>query len=192
MNLKNTVVAFVIVSFAGIANARVYTHIANIENFGAVAENVIDHDFTLGAIASVDSVVIDLAHSWASDIELFLTAPDGSVFTLVNDNGFGSNLGDGGSLLGGVATYTFVAGGTGKSWDDFIAHGMIIPSDTYDSQTWHTGPFAAGTWNLTLNDDANGDDGAVASIVVNYIIPAPGSLAILCLGGLALARRRRA
>ena len=179
-----------VLALAGAAIAQTETFELNIENFGDPAEVILDTTFDLPAIESIDLVSIDLAHSWASDIELILTSPGGDVFTITDDNGSGVLLGDGGSLLAGVGVYDFVSAAGNGTWDDF-GFGDTAPAGTYDADSWVDGPFAAGTWSLFFADDANGDDGAVGSIRVSYTIPAPASLALLGLGGLAAARRRR-
>jgi len=186
------IIALALVAAAGTASADAVNFDFNLENWGAVAENVIDFDFGLGNVASIDSLTITLAHSWASDIELFLTASDASVFTMTDDLGTGVDLGDGGSTLPGVGTYTFVASSANGNWGDIPAFD-VAPSGEYQALNWASGPFAAGTWNITLNDDAGGDDGAVGSVTINYTaVPAPASVALLGLGGFAATRRRRA
>jgi len=179
-----------ILAVAGAAAAQTETIVLDIENFGDPAEVVFDGTFDLPAIASIDMVSIDLAHSWGADIELTLTSPGGDIFTITDDNGSGVLLGDGGSLLAGVGVYDFVSAAGNGTWNDF-GFGDTAPAGTYDADSWVDGPFGAGTWSIVLADDANGDDGAVGSIRVDYTIPAPASVALLGLGGLVAARRRR-
>lgn len=181
-----------VVAAAGTASADSVNFDFNLENWGGIAETVIDFDFGLGAVQSIDSVVITLAHSWASDIDFSLTSSAGTVFDLTSDNGAGVDLGDGGSLLAGVGTYTFVMANGFGNWGQF-GFNLPAPSGTYDAETWQAGPFTAGTWNILLVDDAGGDDGAVGSVTINYTaVPAPASVALLGLGGLVATRRRRA
>lgn len=186
--MMKSLIAASFVATAGLASAQSATFDFDIENFGDPAATVIDFDFALGNILSIDSVVIEIAHSWASDIDFSLTSPGGLVFDISSDNGTATDLGDGGSLLAGVGTYTFVPAAGNGFWGPSFG---VAPSGTYDAETWQSGPFGAGTWNILLIDDANGDDGAVGSITINYTIPAPASAALLGLGGLAAARRRR-
>lgn len=188
--MRTLITAGAILALAGTATAQSEVIDVSVENFGDPAEVVLDTTFDLPAIASIDQVSIDLAHSWAADIELFLTSPAGDIFTITDDNGSGVLLGDGGSLLAGTARYDFVAPAGNGNWGDF-GFGDTAPAGLYDADDWTSGPFAAGTWSLFLADDANGDDGAVGRIVVEYTIPAPASLALLGLGGLAVTRRRR-
>ncbi|MEM9166710.1 MAG: hypothetical protein AAGB48_06765 [Planctomycetota bacterium] len=175
---------------AGLASAQSFSFNADIENFGDPAANVFSVDFNLPAIDSIDSIEIELAHSWSNDLDLVLTGPGGEIFDITSDNGVSVNLGDGGSLLTGVALYTFVEAAGNGSWADF-GFDVDAPGGTYDAETWVSGPFGGGLWNITLDDDANGDDGAVGRVTINYTIPAPASAALLGLGGLAAARRRR-
>ncbi|HED54817.1 MAG TPA: PEP-CTERM sorting domain-containing protein [Phycisphaerales bacterium] len=51
---------------------------------------------------------------------------------------------------------------------------------------------AAGNWSIFITDNAGGDTGTVETISLEFTaVPAPASLALLGLGGLAATRRRR-
>ena len=186
-------IALTVLLVATAANADIYKESFGLTHWGSIAGNVIDHDFNLGAIDSIDSVVITLSHDDASDIELFLTAPDGRVFTLSDDNGFNVNLGTGDSFLHDTRKYTFVESSNHGNWGDVIPFGFAF-SGEYQADEWQSGSFGAGTWNITLNDDSVFDNGAVGYVAVNYTssVPAPGAAALLGLGGLVATRRRRA
>jgi subtilisin-like proprotein convertase family protein len=160
-------------------------------NWGQSSGIVINDGFTASALQSIDSITIELSHSWASDIQFWLVAPDGSIFILTDDRGGGYNLGDGGSDLVGLFTYEFVQSASGITWNNSRAAG------TYQAQSWISGPFAAGNWNLLLRDDTGADDGAVGNITINATlvqVPEPASLALLGLGlaGLGFSRRKNA
>jgi MYXO-CTERM domain-containing protein len=156
-----------------------------------------DHDFGLGAVASVESISLNLATTWGGDFEITLTASDGSSYEFMNDNQNGGSstnydlgqvAGDG--TLANVATYVFVASG-GGSWDPGATG--FAGAGTYNANAFPAGGFAAGTWNILVNDDAGGDISSVGNFTMNYTaVPAPGALALLGLGGLAVTRRRRA
>ena len=190
--LKAPVLALAIaVLTAGIAKADTYTHDADLEGWGGTSGNVVTHVFALGAVSSIDSVNIELAHSWASDIDFSLIAPNGDIFDFSSDNGPALLLGDGGSLLVGTSFYEFLESGAvdgdSTGWGD-------DGGGSYNAEVWHSTGWAAGDWTLVLDDDAGGDDGAVGQINVNYTsaIPEPASAAFLLgLSGLVVLRRRR-
>jgi hypothetical protein len=163
----------------------IYTTVQNLENWGGTSGNVVTHLFGLPAVASINSVSIDLAHSFAADIDFSLLAPNGALFNLTSDNGGSGDLGDGGSLLAGVVTYSFVSPAGNGIWTGLTGT-AAYPSGTYDAEAWQTGPWSAGTWTLILTDDAGGDDGAVGSISVNYTaVPEPSLGLVIGLIGLA-------
>jgi hypothetical protein len=194
---------------AGAAHADTYSVNANLENWGATGGGdgnavtptlVFDHTFALGQVASIDSVTVTLAHSFLSDVRMTLMAPNGDLFVIaVGDGPVGSPfqaggdsslLGDGGSLLAGVASYTFVPSG-GGIWN---GAGNPVAGGDHNAVTWQTGPWVAGNWTFQLLDVWDTlDDGALGSVSIEYtLVPAPGALALIGLAGLASRRRRRA
>ncbi len=189
--------------------ADVITFDANVADFGAgdpdgngvSPEVVFETSFALPAIESIDLFTIDLAHSFLSDMDLRLVGPGGEEFVFALgqssgsfpefDGGFdASDLGDGGSSLDGLATYSFAE--LGDVWNDGANAGDPAPGGTFGSVAWVSGPFAAGDWTLRVTDvwDTS-DDGALGSLSVAYTIPGPGALALLGLGACAGGSRRR-
>jgi hypothetical protein len=193
------------------ASADSMSFIANIENFGGNDPNgngigdaalIYEVTFGLPAIDSIDNVSFELAHSFLSDMHLTLQSPAGDLFLFARGRDSanappynapfdGGSLGDGGSSLGGVALYNFAQ--AGDVWNDGNGATDPAPGGTFASIDWFSGPFAAGDWTLQVIDAWDTvDDGALGEIVVSYTVPAPGALALVGIGGLALARRRRA
>ena len=156
--------------------------------------------FALPAISSLDSVGIQLAHAYGSDVELHLwygtdpatviiigdDAPDG-----LNGQDDSTQLGDGAGVgVANVVEYTLVE--TGGSFPD--GSGGVLASGTYGTDAWPAGSFPAGNWTLQVWDtwDAN-DPGAVGDVTLNYTaVPEPGTigLAVLAMGGIFGLRRR--
>ena len=188
LEMKSIAIAAIAAS-AGIASAQSISFDINAE---AIDSGVIANiDFALGNILSIDSVVVEMSGTFASDLEIFLTSSDGPVFTILDGaTGGSADLGlvANDSSLANVDAYTFVASG-GSAFDDggsgFIAGG------TYNANAWQSGPFSAGSWNLFINDDFSFDPHSVGTVTINYTVPAPASAALLGLGGLVATRRRR-
>jgi subtilisin-like proprotein convertase family protein len=168
----------------------------------------------LSSVVSLNSVSLTWgpAHTWAGDIQVTLTAPNGDNVHLHSRVGATGNtsFGDSSDLLG---TYVFVdadaaggvfstaaaaagaavpiAPGTYKRSTNAATPGQGVDTDDYDV---FVGDQANGNWTLTVRDWASPDPGTLASWSLNLTIdriPAPGALALLGVAGLAGRNRRR-
>ncbi|MCA9296313.1 MAG: hypothetical protein KC983_07340 [Phycisphaerales bacterium] len=211
MNCKLLIGAGLAALLASGASAAIVSFDADIENFGASdpdsvsgsPEVIFSQTFSLGAVASIDLFSVELAHSFMSDMDMRLLAPNGDEFlfslgqagTAFPDfnGGFdGGDLGDGGSLLAGVSLYNFAA--SGAVWNDGATATAPAAGGTFAALAWQSGGWAAGDWTVTIIDAWDSlDDGALGNITISYTedIPAPGALALLGVAGLACGRRRR-
>jgi len=191
--IRTSVIAFaLLLSIGSIARAELVSFTFDIENFGGTPGDVVDQGFNLGEVISIDSVSIDLSHSFAADIDFTLQAPDGQTFNFTSDLGGNRDLGDGGSLLAGTENYTFVEF---ASEDLGQAAGNPISGGTYQALEWGIGAWAPGNWQLILTDDASGDLGAVGSVAISFTgpaVPEPSALFVVAgvMGLLGLRRRR--
>lgn len=216
--MKKTLLAFALVAFSAISlRADIVSQTLNIEGFGdngddaSTPELVASLDFTLPDIDSLDSVGVQLAHSYGSDITLELIAPTGAIFMIVEGQGGGpsphqggfnaTQLGDGGGfLLANIVDYTIVENGTmGTNW---LASGDPLAAGAYDqrlvsTESWATGSFLAGSWTLNLYDSWDTvDRGSVGNVSLGFsptAIPEPSTLGCMAIALMALAitRRRR-
>ncbi len=159
--------------------------------------------FSLPAIASFDSIGLQLAHGYGSDVEIRLDAPGvpGSLVVVVGDDPIVGNghdddtmLGDGaGVLVANVVDYTLDPTAGGPFMDHVF--GGVLASGSYTPDAWvAAGAFPAGDWVVRIWDtwDAN-DPGAVGDVSVSYtVVPEPASigLAVLAMGGILGLRRR--
>ncbi len=192
---------FTAILLAGSANADELELVYNLENWGLDAGNIISDDIDFGVgVASINSITVTLSHSWAADVELGLYAPTddqsdtadlaGASYVLTNDQGSFNDFGTGGSTLADTFVYEFIASGS--------ANGIVgaipgnIAAGTYDASSWGAGGSGAG-WLLVLNDNANGDDGAIGTVTIDFnAVPEPTSaLVILGLTAVLAGRRRR-
>ena len=189
--------ALVAMLMATSANADTFTLPLNVDSIDNTT--VVNESFSLGEVDSVKSISLDLAHTWGGDLQITLTAPDGStyvpVFAPTDQTGSGNfDLGvvAGDSSLANVATYTFVESGGLTVFDDTSG---VAPSGIYDAFAWGPGNHAAGVWNLLIDDTVGGDPTSVGNFVIDFntsAIPEPTTFAVLVgLTGLAVSRRRR-
>ncbi|CAN5859382.1 hypothetical protein BH11PLA1_BH11PLA1_18120 [soil metagenome] len=147
-------------------------------------------DFTVTSastdtIVSLDSITLrGLQHTWNSDLQFTLSNGVNSILFLANADGADSRDFNG--------DYTFTPTGAG-----FAAGGTVLPSGTTGATNDFSATFAgqalAGTWTLSVTDIASGDTGRLEGFDLNFTtVPTPGAAALLGMGGLLAARRRRA
>lgn len=117
-------------------------------------------------------------HTWRSDMGITITAPNATSAIIYNHEDGSSDF---------ISCF-FQAGGTSLASGDLnsaVSGIMYAPSNPLSSINATT-----GTWTISCNDNAGGDQGTIVRMVL-YTVPAPGSLALLGMGGLLAARRRR-
>lgn len=198
-------------ALASSASATIYTGaggtIPDNDPAGFVSEIVIDDEFV------VDALTINLNglfHTWIGDLVVFVSydGVDGtagsSLFNRVGKTNATTGFGDNSNLAG---TYSFNDGG-GDLWaaaaaasgsGDIVAPGVYFASGGLDPAPLSlnglfVGLNAKGTWRISIVDAAGGDLGTLESWSIDFVkspVPAPGALALLGLGGLLGARRRR-
>ena len=151
-----------------------------------------DHSPAGGSV--VDNIAIDMSHTWVGDLFIEVrhkTPADYSVVLCDRPGNPASTFGNSDDLNG---VYTF-RDGFAPIPENAGATGAVAPG-TYGP---HAGQVISrgvedkfGEWSLFISDNAGGDTGTVRgwSITFNNV-PAPGSLALLGLGGLVVGRRRR-
>ena len=198
MNKIATIAGLALAATTMTASAQSYVNTYNFDgaSTGGLAGAMVSDTFSLGAVASIDSVSMDLSATWGGDFTITLVAPDLTTFVFMQQEDDQSTFGGsfdmgaaaGNGSIGNTATYVFVESGGIAIWntDSFAEAG------TYDANTWQTGGWAAGDWTFSVSDNADGDEASIGSVAINYTIPAPGALALLGLGGIAAGRRRRA
>ena len=106
------------------------------------------HDASIGRDLDV---VIDLSHTWVDDLDVTLTAPNGTIVDLFSDVG---GSGDDVSTTLDDEAATSIATATAPFTGTFQPEGSLASFD---------GVSPVGTWTLTIVDDAAGDDGTLHS-----------------------------
>ena len=97
--------------------------------------------------SDISSVSLNLTHTWVADLELKLTAPDGSFIILSNGNG---GMGD------DYVNTVFKTGGSDITAANAPFTGTFAPEQTFSSLTGS----ADGIWTLTVIDGVPGDLGS--------------------------------
>ncbi len=146
-------------------------------------------------------LAVTMDHEWIGDLDVFLSSPAGTNFTIFSrvgafDDVFGTNSFGFWSNLGGTyqfydyATNTLASAANGLGDDDIIPGGFYRPSaagpggepaTTFAADSGFTGLSPAqanGTWTLTFRDGSGGDTGAVSSatLYINQATPTPPPL----------------
>jgi len=151
-----------------------------------------------GAIIDVNITMNDGAHTWADDMDVVLQSPSG---TRVN---IWANAGGGDDVQGSVTFDDQAAAPIDDATGgNFVAGTGVFQTSVYGTDDLNgasdgtllslfNGEDANGTWSLFVYDSTGADTGAFQGWTLDIeTIPAPASAALLGLGGLAAARRRR-
>ena len=155
-----------------------------------------------------------IQHTWQGDLVVSLTSPGGSTVSLLHRAGDSTSTGFGFSAdnfgnpaTGGLfvlddeaaAAYDSAApNGVGATADPGVANvtGSWIPFGQngagFAGLSAFDGESKAGDWTLSISDRAGGDTGSLIGFQLEITaIPAPASMGLLAVAGLAGVRRRR-
>ncbi len=145
-----------------------------------------------GIIQSFDSVWIDMSHTWVGDLVITLSHPLSGLSTVIMDRpGVPASTFGNSDDVNGLYTFTDLD----VLFPETAGSGSVAPGN-YRSDgplSRFNGDNKFGDWVLNVSDRASGDTGVIRAwgfSVTN--VPTPGAFALLGLGGLAAARRRRA
>jgi len=141
---------------------------------------------------NIESVTLDITHSFAGDLEIVLISPDGTEVALTTDNGSGNDL-----VAGTPFVFTDASANEATDYDsgdplesDYRAEGGgsthpvgFGDGPGVDMNTEFAGEMVNGDWTVRLYDDAGGDPGVLNSYMITFAevtLPAPSGP--LCVG----------
>lgn len=159
-----------------------------------------------GALADITVTLKNLAHSWSGDLVVTITHLESglsqTLFSRVGKTDATFGAGDSSNFAG---DYSFNDAFTGNLWTAAEGGGTTfnIPGGEYFASAPLTGLQVslldvfggidiAGTWRLSITDNAEFDTGSIGAWNLSLTVPAPAALALFGLAGLAGSRRRRA
>lgn len=192
--------AFAIVALAGLtatASAQSYSGAGGaIPDNGGATGNAFTSSIVITDSGSVQDLTVTLngaAHTWVGD--LIVSLSNGSTtIDLINRPGvpelgtvcYSWNLlGDYTWADSGASSFEDVGNGVGSAFN--LASGVYSPENALAA---FNGGSLAGTWTLSISDNAGADTGSIAGWTLTNV-PAPSALALLGLGGVVAGRRRR-
>ncbi|MBK5212744.1 MAG: HYR domain-containing protein, partial [Flavobacteriaceae bacterium] len=123
---------------------------ANVTATGNIGTN--PGDYTL------DSVQINLTHTWDSDLDISLISPLGTTLDLSSDNG---GSGDNYTNTVFMDGFPSITTGTPPFTGTFQAEGGTFAAK-------FAGQSINGNWTLSICDDAGGDSGTLLSYCINF------------------------
>jgi hypothetical protein len=192
-HMKTSIAMLAIAGLAGTAAAQSYNGagftIPDNASAGASSSIVIAD---AGSVLDLTVTLSGLTHTWVGD--LIITLSNGSsTIDLINQPGGSGGIGFGFSWnLGGDYTFDDAASATFEGFTG--PSSAILPSGSYAPEgalSSFNGGSIAGTWTLSISDNAGGDTGAFQGWTLTNV-PAPSAVALLGLGGVVAGRRRRA
>lgn len=187
--MKNVLALMAVAGLAGAANADIATSTTAGGWAASPGTGSYTDTLMLPAVLSIDKITVTMSHTWSNDLVIDV---NGAAFSLINRPATGSR--DLGVLSGTLqpAEYFWVAGGAnvfGALAGTQIPAG---PTNEYNAVSWTAGAQAAGGYTITISDAIGGDGAVITGWSIHYTpVPAPGAAALLGLGGLLVARRRR-
>ncbi|MDX2278948.1 MAG: HYR domain-containing protein, partial [Saprospiraceae bacterium] len=121
------------------------------------------------------NVRLNLNHTWTSDLDIFLVAPNGQILELSTDNGGTGDNYTNTEFCDGVALS--IVSGAAPFTGQFRPEGSLtasVCSATITPTVTTLGGFTAGqngTWNLLIYDDLGGDAGSMVGWSMTFAPP---------------------
>lgn len=118
---------------------------------------------TIGTDAIFENITIDIAHTWSSDLDLYLVSPNGTELLLAEDLGGSTDDAYNGTMFeDGGADITVASAPFGV--------GPYEPMGGTFANAF-AGEDITGVWNLKVCDDSGGDTGQVLQFSMSICVP---------------------
>lgn len=125
-----------------------------IPNGPAVVSSTITISGITGTIGYM-SLITNITHTFAADLDVTLQSPAGTVVTLTTDNGGGND-----NVFNGTVWSNFGSLVTDFAYANNVTASPLMPEESFGA---FVGEDPNGTWTLTISDDLAGDGGSLDS-----------------------------
>jgi len=113
---------------------------------------------TIDGSYGLEQICLDITHTWDSDLDIYLEAPDGTIIPISSDNGSsGDNY---------TGTCFDMTAGTSITAGTAPFSGTYLPEG--DLGLANNGQSANGVWSLCITDDAGGDSGTLNNWSITF------------------------
>ncbi len=198
--MKTLAMIGLVASLAGAAAGADYFGAGGAFPDGGGPGNPLTSDIVVGDTGGIVDVSLTLngaVHSFVGDLIVTLTHVESNTSVVVVDRPGVPEFSGFGWAYNLAGDYTFSNAGT-VTWDDVNGGvqdtGFNIASGVYASEnslTAFNGLDSAGTWRLTVSDNAAFDTGSMAGWTLSITVPTPATAGLFGVAGLAALRRRR-
>jgi len=113
---------------------------------------------TINNVYQLQSICIDITHTYDADLDIYLNAPDGTSIELTTDNGSNGDNYEGTCFT--IDAMDNVTSGSAPFPNSYLAEGNL--------NSVNNGQDADGTWNLCIEDDEAGEDGTLNSWMLSF------------------------
>ena len=132
---------------------------ANITNDGEHCYSIVVSGVgTINNDLGLEEVCIDIDHTWDSDLDIYLEAPDGTRIELTTDNGSSGNNYK--TTCFNMSATTNVTSGSAPFNGSYVPEGNLAQVNNEQD--------ADGTWLLCIEDDTGGDNGTLNSWSIKF------------------------
>lgn len=186
--------------FAGVAGAQTFAGAGGAFPDNGGPGNPLISDIIVadtGGILDLNVSLLGATHTFVGDLIISVTHVDtGTSVTLVDRPGVPDFSVFGWAYdLGGDYTFDDDASTTWQDVNGGVQDtAFVIATGSYLGEgalSAFNGIDLSGTWRLSISDNAGADTGQIQGWSITAVVPSPASVAMLGMGGLVAARRRR-
>lgn len=145
-------------------------------NFDIFTANVSGVGTNLGTDVFLENVTLNITHTWAGDLQIFIQGPNGNILELSTTNDDNIGAANYTNTVFTDAAASFITAGVAPFTGEFRPEGVsnslgcnpIGTDGTFTFASQFNGSNPNGTWQLYVADNASGDIGTLDSWSINF------------------------